>query len=182
MTDAELNSRGEQEDNMAIKSLLTILFIACTLSQSEPEKGWRGIIPLVTTRADVEKLLGGPMPGEQGYVLTYDTKDERVTIWYAGAKPSTLEPCKWNVPLDTVIRFIIALKIKKPLSEAKLDLAKYKRTVELDAPKFIYYSKEDKSLILETELEDGVERILSYDFQPTETDKRAKCILNQKMN
>jgi hypothetical protein len=59
-----------------IACLCSILISTCNaLAQ-----GWRGIVPLHSTRSEVEKLIGLPMrPG----VTTYDLVDERVNIDYS---------------------------------------------------------------------------------------------------
>ena len=43
-------------------------------------QGWRGIVPLHSTRADVERLVGSPMTPNG---ITYDLKNERVNVVYS---------------------------------------------------------------------------------------------------
>ena len=50
-------------------------------------KGWRGIVPLHSTRADVEQLLGPPDRKGNKPVVSYDLEKEQVTIIYSR------EPC-----------------------------------------------------------------------------------------
>lgn len=44
-------------------------------------KEWRGIVPLRSTRADVERLLGDD--SEKKPLTTYQTKQEAVSVLYA---------------------------------------------------------------------------------------------------
>lgn len=62
--------------------------------------GWKGIVPLQSTRADVDRLLG---KGAGKCQCIYRKPTEIVAVDYAKA------PCKgavngWNVPSDTVLK------------------------------------------------------------------------------
>jgi len=52
-----------------------------SISSTGYAQGWRGIVPLHSTRKDVERLIGGPMqPGG----MTYDLEEGRVNVTYSG--------------------------------------------------------------------------------------------------
>ena len=103
-------------------------------------KGWRGIVPLHSTRADVEQLLGTPDRKSNKPVVRYDLEKELVYIIYSR------EPCstgsvygKWAVPPDTVVSIRVIPKKALPLSELKLDAAQYKVTHVRGVPSYTYY-------------------------------------------
>src|SRR5438046_2962223 len=79
-------------------------------------KGWRGIIPLHSTKADVIKLLGEPTtPNFDG---GYSLPDVTVTFIYSTRR------CElgWNVPEGTVLRILVSIKKDRPkLSDINID-------------------------------------------------------------
>jgi hypothetical protein len=83
-----------------LSSICMLLF----MSVSCQAEGWRGIIPLRSTRADVERILG---VGTDRCNCHYETTSELIYIDYAQA-PCMGSPLNylrgWNVPADTVLR------------------------------------------------------------------------------
>src|SRR5689334_18045352 len=92
------------KSSIVLASLLMIVFL--TFTQGTP--GWRAIVPLQSTRAQVEQILGTlDMRCE-----CYSTETETIRVEYASG------PCKgalpgWNVPADTVLS--LQIYPKKPL-------------------------------------------------------------------
>src|SRR6266702_7896338 len=100
-----------------MNNVLIIVALLSTLALGQKErKVWCSIEPLVTTRAEVDALLGPPTSGA-GYFLSYDTKDEHITMWFGGGKPNKADPCKWKVEKNTVFVYIVAPKHKLLISE-----------------------------------------------------------------
>jgi len=77
-------------------------------------------------RTEVDALLGPPTSGT-GYFLTYDTKDEHISVWFGGGNPNKADPCKWEVQKNTVFVYIVAPKHKLLLSETDIDLTQFKK-------------------------------------------------------
>ena len=77
---------------------ITTTIAACicgvlTAASLVQQAGWRGIVPLHSTRLDVERLIGSPMrPGG----ITYDLQTERVNVGYSHGGCEKGE--EWNVP------------------------------------------------------------------------------------
>lgn len=61
-------------------------------------------MPLHSTRADVEKLLGPPNDEDSGY----DLENERAMITYGAHRCEEDLPGGWNVPLNTVIEIRVS--------------------------------------------------------------------------
>src|SRR5437868_9386966 len=94
------------------KNLSLIISCICLMIPSlnysnSKEGGWRGIVPLHSTRADVERILGRT-PNER--TRTYYLKDCDVYVVYSREDDCKRFPNGWNVPPNTVIRFDVILK------------------------------------------------------------------------
>ncbi|HEU4507509.1 MAG TPA: hypothetical protein VFR78_04670 [Pyrinomonadaceae bacterium] len=151
--------------------------IALTLAVCFPQQElieWCKIVPFKTTRAEIEKAWGPPTSGT-GYVLTYDTPDARITIWYGGVKPRDNSPCKWVLPEDAVLSFVFVPRKKPPLTEAKIDLKKFKKEKALEMVDDFYYYNSTEGLTLTTRIIDGEEVLLSIERNPDQTLRQKYC-------
>lgn len=108
-------------------SLLPLLFYSNTPGQHS----WSGIIPLVTTRSQVEAKIG--KPGQDG---RYEFSDGRVWIKYVETQCG--HDCVCMVPLDTVQ--FIAVDIYYDLSVKSLRPRKdFRRVPDSHQPDIISY-------------------------------------------
>ncbi len=158
---------------MILKTALIIcswaISSAITLSAAE---GWHGIVPLHSTRTDVERQLGFPRESS-GIASTYDTDSERVLVFYSG------ERCKkgeWNVPPDTVVSFVVSPNSKVQLSSLKLDKTKYKRVPDYHVQGAVHYVSREEGVRVETRLikaED--EFVISISYEPAIKDLYLRC-------
>src|SRR5882762_233211 len=99
-----------------IEIVLSITLISISSSRVE---GWKGIVPLHSTRADVERLLGPPVRlCEKG--CSYDTKTLGVFVLYSGEPCDNGDQNGWRVPPDTVISLTVYPIAKPKLSELRL--------------------------------------------------------------
>ena len=138
-------------------------------------KGWRGIVPLHSTRADVERLLGAPKE-LRGVASTYETKDERVLVFFSAGKCKEGTSNDWNVQLDTVLSFTVHPNAKLLVDDLKLDKMKYERVVDYHVPGVIYYfSKEDGVRISARLLEKEGEDVDSITYEPSPNDSHLRC-------
>src|ERR1700682_866381 len=87
-----------------------ILFVNSALWSKE----WQGIVPLHSRRSEVDRALGPPIDRSGSL---YETKNEKVFIWYSD------EPCHkgiselWNVPKDTVLSITLYPKRRMSISD-----------------------------------------------------------------
>src|SRR2546423_11066298 len=106
--------------------LLVLLFFL--VSHESNAKSWRGIVPLKSTRADVERLLGKP-----NSLGRYQFADERAYINYreyscTGAYlPLREDNCECFVSKDTVVSIHVTLEVVRTFSSLHLDKTKYER-------------------------------------------------------
>ncbi len=97
----------------------TILTLLVSIPVVGQTNSWKGLIPLRSTREQVEKLFGQPNPKEIKYKNEYKVGDD--TLWVEYSQ----KPCDegWDVPLGTVLSFAVAdgQQTNKSEQELKLD-------------------------------------------------------------
>ena len=136
-------------------------------------KGWRGIVPLHSTRADVERLLGAPdRKGIKKPVVSYDLEGEEVYIIYSR------EPCsdeslygRWAVPADTVVSIRVMPKKELPLSELQLDAGRYKVIHVRGVPSYTYFTDEAEGV--QIDVTHG--RVNTIDYLRAAGDEHLRC-------
>jgi hypothetical protein len=157
-----------------IKFMRTLQFIfaaliAITVTDYCAAKEWRGIVPLKSTRADVERLLGpatGPLP-------TYYLSDVTVTVWYATcACGDTCKTDLWNVSPGTVTGIRVDLKGVVTFADLKIDLTHFKKSrLAEDVPRSFIYSDAEEGLAIE-----GDDRYVStLIYGPRTKDAHLRC-------
>jgi hypothetical protein len=147
-----------------------VIFCICAMlvmAGHSKVKEWRGIMPLRSTRADVERVLGAPTnPGGS----IYRTDNENVFIWYSG------EPCKkgaalWDVPRDTVLSIAVYPRVELDIADVRLDEDKYKKEPNPHRQGIIYYIDEGEGVRIETF--EGNVRSITY--TPAAKDTHLRC-------
>ncbi len=149
-----------------IRTTLVATFLLVAFGQISFARGWRGVAPLQSKRADVERLLG---KGSDACNCSYYLTDVNVFFQYSSGD------CKggggWNVPKDTVINVTIYPHVNPSLNDLKLDMRRFKITEEPELPGIFQYYDEDEGFLLE--VENGIVRGLYY--TPTARDKLLRC-------
>lgn len=135
---------------------------------------WQSIVPFKTTRTEVEAELGAPRSGKE-YIWTYDTTDERITVWYGGGKSSGADGCRWNIPNGTVFKFVLAPKKKVGLADVKIDLTKYQKQKALEMVQDYYYYNENGGVTITTRIVEGEEILLSIERGPDAAQRKTYC-------
>ena len=149
-----------------------------TSQAGTPPTSWRGIVPLCSTRADVEKLLGKPISsGASSFV--YDTNEEQVTVIYSAGKCVLSGSERWNVPFNVVIT--IELRPKKPIliQDLLLDPNKYPRLQESHPENWFLYRNKEDGVMIETVLFANEEHIDSISYFPTIKDNSLRCSMRK---
>lgn len=154
-----------------MKSIMLLLLSGCwSLPTAIPQedRGWRGIIPLHSTRADVERLLGKPdMQGDR-----YDYEDERVSAIY---QRHTCEESKgegFNIPIDTVLFISVNFKNKdRSLSDFPVDWTQYEKKEGGHVGGYAYYTNRDKGISYETY--NG--KVVAVEYGGTRADAHLRC-------
>lgn len=127
-----------------MKILTVIWFCLCVIvltGAPVQDKGWRGIEPLRSTRADVERLLGPPTETKGGYSVIYLRPDETVIINYAQGLPCGIGEhySQWRVPRWTVESISITPLKEIRLAQLGIDESKYEKRSGGHLPEDVYY-------------------------------------------
>lgn len=148
--------------------LLFLVFGSCLIiaNAGQQQKGWRDIVPLHSSRSDVERLLGR---SEGQCDCIYRMDDNIVFIEYSVA-PCKGNPPGWNVAADTVLSITIRSKKERRLSELNLKLEEYVKTQ--DDAFTTYYSSNDQGITYEV-YQDGL--ISAVTYTPSISDNRLRC-------
>lgn len=119
-------------------------------------KEWRGIVPLKSTRADVENLLGKP-----NGLGRYQFENERAYINYSSGC-ARVDDCLCVVPKDTVIYIFVTLESDLKLSELKIDRTKYHKTRSTHLPGIVTYANDEEGIIYTVDDEDDEVTDIAY--------------------
>ena len=124
---------------------------------------WKGIVPLKSTRSDVERLLGKPLPGTMKFYVTYQLESEEVRVRYADKSLCTrTDDCECHVPDDTVLNVVVRLKIKTTFSSLELDMSKFHPIVNPENPNNVAYSNSDAGIMYVISQRDDLVSYVQY--------------------
>lgn len=151
--------------------ILQILLVAVMSSSGSAESGWNGIVPLHSTRAEVELLLGPPVKPCQGG-CRYANDKRSVFVFYSGEPCEKEDQNRWRVPPNTVVGLIVH-NFKKPrLSHLKLDPRKFTKTLDPELQGYFRYTNEQEGVTYEVSAR-GV--VLSVEYFPSLKDQDIWC-------
>lgn len=151
-----------------IKRIITCMCVMLIMVNLSLSKEWRGIVPLHSTRADVERVLGAPT---EPHGSVYKTETENISIWYAD------EPCKkagsklWNVPRGTVLSVTVYPKTKTLITDLRLEESKYKRVANEHVEGIVYLTDDEEGTSIETF--EG--KVNSITYTPAAKDRYLRC-------
>jgi hypothetical protein len=138
---------------------------------------WKGLVPLRSTRADVERLLGKPSMSP-GFVDIYKTEAERVDVRYSNGpcEPSPVE--RWNVANDVVILLEVIPQRTIEIETLQLDPKRYIRFQETHPEIWVQYWNKDDGIIVHSILQGKKEYLRFFEFRPSAKDKALRCLTN----
>lgn len=155
-----------------MSSLLLYLCMTLSVPALSGGEGWRGIVPLRSTRADVERLLGPPADPSKQHASFHDLEKEVVTVFYASGPPCGSDMVSgWRVPRGTVVRLIVSPKINLQPSDLQADLSKYQKTVDLKRADIITYSNKERGESITV----SHDQVVSVEYFPTTKDSPLSC-------
>ena len=154
--------------------ILTSLLVALTAISHLQGNSWHCIVPLHSTRADVEKILGLPTPDSKAQdAADYRTANERVFVLYSTGSCDVKPSNGWNVSRGTVISITVEPKIKPKLADLKLDERKYEKRKDPEMLDYIYYTNEEEGVSITVNTEEGV--VNTFRYSPMSKDKHLLC-------
>lgn len=148
-------------------SLLLIVLLSAPCDQLQTNE-WRGLQPLRSARADVEREIGDPLePG----VPSYKTKEESVEVVYATSPCDPTIAGNWDVPTDTVIRITVTPKPDVYLKSLHLDETQYRRVEDPHISGLVSYVSEDSGVIIQSRYD----KVIAVIYGPASGDKHLMC-------
>jgi hypothetical protein len=140
-----------------------VLFIPCDVNG----KAWRGIVPLHSTRADVERLLGPSNLEDSGY----DIGGERVSTSYSSQGCQEGLPAGWKVPANTVVSISVSSKNETKLADVLISGKNYDQIYRVHTQMVDYVDVQDG--VRYTTI-DGAVQTTTY-FGSEADDKKLRC-------
>lgn len=135
---------------------------------------WKGIIPLRSTRSDVEKILGQPRESQLGPHI-YENQTERVDVLYARGKCER-GTGRWNVPAETVIQIQITPAKILLLEDISIDRIKYTSYRWSHPDNWITYQNKQDGIWIDTiDLGKNTEEVRVIKYLPKASDHGLKC-------
>lgn len=136
--------------------------------------GWQGIVPLRSTRTDVEQLLGPPR-SSLGEIYRYDTPENQVDVSYSS------DPCKSNganpqgSAADVVLKITVSPQKTILVQNLGLDKNKYTR-IQNDHPvNWVHYLNSVDGITVDAILNNGCEQVIRIIYQATARDRELRC-------
>lgn len=126
-----------------------------------------GIVPLHSTRADVERLYGTCADSSR---CIFRTTTKTIAVAFASS------PCEgfiygWNVPKDTVLSFTVTPHVAPRLSEIPMDLNGFVARYSPEDIVTTYYTNVEKGIVFD--VQEG--RVISVTYYPTSIENGKRC-------
>jgi hypothetical protein len=144
-------------------------------SQLQPAtNSWRDLVPLRSTRAEVETRLGKPT-FSFGTRYRYENENEKVEVIYSAGSCELSGADRWNVPKDVVIWMEVYPRKTSPIKEIHLDPKKYRRVQRWHPENLVRYENEEDGVVVHAIIWAKAEELYFFEYQPTAKDRALKC-------
>ena len=156
-----------------ITAMLFVLSLVFGQQVQSQNGGWNGLVPLHSTRKDVERLLGR---GGGVCHCEYRLREGNVSFQYSGQPCSEVKERGWRVPRDTVINVSFYPKASPRFSELTIDRTKYVKKADPEIKGAFGYFNENEGILIEV---DG-DTVSGFHYTPTRNDDYLRCSLKKK--
>jgi hypothetical protein len=158
-----------------VKELMMVVFIGFALTPFQTKHvDWKALVPLVTTRTQLEVHLGTPTSGN-GNIFVYETPNEKLHVWYGGGKSIGADVCCWKVPNEMLFKFELVPKRAVPLAEVSIDLTAFQKQKAPEMVNDYYYYNDNEGMTITTRIVEGKEVLLSIERGPNSTQRERSC-------
>lgn len=150
-----------------LRTTLCIGFLLFSGGSSLHAKEWRGIVPLKSTRADVERILG-----KENELGRYQFEDERAYVSYSQAPcDNRAGKCACAIRPGTVVSIYVTLEVSRKFSELKIDNTKYQRRPLKPGSSGFSYSNFSEGLIYH--VDESRDQIIGIEYLQSASDCEA---------
>ncbi len=139
-----------------------------------PPNSWRGLIPLRSSRSDVEELLGKSR-ASHGFTYVYEMEKETVDVLYSAGPCKVSGVERWNVAADIVVRMDVRPRVKIPIQALHLDKTRYPRLEEAHPENWARYMNDEDGVMVETISNGKDEEVYTITYWPRSADKVFRC-------
>lgn len=155
-----------------LKRFLSCASVMLLIVVTSQAKEWRGIVPLHSTRADVERLIGKP----NANYGRHDFENEQAEILYSRAPCTEGLEGMWNVPRDTVIQISVSPKNLR-LSDLPVDLSQHERVKDPHVQVHTIYMNKEEGITYHVFEGGGKDdgKILKIYYEPAAKDRHLRC-------
>ena len=140
-------------------------------SAAEPLNTWNGLIPLKSTRADVERLFGKPKI-MIGSAPLYEFDKENVIFTYAVGGCEQLS--WWNVPRDTILDIEIIPQGALSVKDTGFDLTKFSQ-YKTEHPELLIYVNKKEGVTIRTKTIGIPNAVVSIKLEGASRDLALAC-------
>jgi len=169
-----------------VGAVFIVVSIGSLLYAQNRVNEWKGLVPLHSTRTDVENIFGPPSKTYRDafYESVYETEQEFIRVQYSEGTCRENRHSTWNVPKDTVIAVTVSPKRRTSPEEFKeLFPQSFGRLVDSQTPGHVHYTNKDGSLgFLTRTTSNNKEEIIFFSVTPTEVDSTFRCIRKKKLD
>lgn len=152
------------------RAFLTLALVVASAFCAQA-KEWRGIVPLHSTRIDVERLLGKPSV-DRSRTIFYEIAGETVSFDFSEGRCTESNDC--DVPRDTVIAiWVTPRRPKLKFGDLKLDVKSFKKIQDDHVLYIVHYIDQENGVRYEVDESDGTISLIHY-FQARK-DKYLGC-------
>jgi hypothetical protein len=139
--------------------ILLLVSIILGISHCCSAQEWKKIVPLKTTRAEVEAILG---TAQGDYSAIYQLKEGSLFVEYSSGPCRPERKGGWNVPENVVVSLGFSPRYKKRVKDMKLDPKRFRKVVDNHVLGVIYYINDEDGITFE--IQEG--KIDSIDYRP----------------
>lgn len=149
-----------------IKIVIWCAWLILVMAGTSSAQGWRGLVPLHSTREDVQRTIGNPTD------YYYSLRNETVLIDFSsGSCKEAANEDSYKVPAGTVTRIMVIPKSELPLKTLNVDITRYKKSVDGEIKEHVFYYKEGGGESIE--VFDG--KVQSLTYTPLASEASLKC-------
>jgi hypothetical protein len=158
---------------MMKRPAVIFLILISVFGVSSAAKEWCGIVPLHSTRADVERVLKVKPERCGGNACIYDLPDKTVFAYYAAELTCRNDDAatSWKVPRDTVIEITVQFKTPQTFAALDIDVTKYDRVPDKELRGLVYLVDYVQGMRMET----GGDYVSAITYYPAQTDRKLHC-------
>jgi hypothetical protein len=152
----------------AIRHGLSIGCLFLAFAGSVFAGSWRGLVPLKSTKAEVDALLKEPV-FESDSVSNYETDSSKISITYSEGNCREESKNAWNVAKDVVIAITVFPMNEVTYEDLKFDLSKFEKfSASRDLPGMFRYWNADEgiSFVGDEHTRSGRNLIVSQSYLP----------------